>query len=96
MMGKHHREEGAQRRAAVDERGLLDFDGNRFHEAAEHEDRKARSKAQIDDDDSPRGVEVQAVGHKREGKHDHLEGHDHGEHAQQIHELALEAGCSRG
>ena len=43
---------------------------------------------EVDDADVPRGVQIELVSGLGQGEHDHLEGHDHGEHDQQIHELA--------
>ena len=93
--GNHHREEGAQRRATIDEGGLLNLNRDGLHKAAEHKHGKSRAKAQVDDDNAPRGIEPQAVGHQREREHDHLERHNHRDGAKQIHSLGEAIGNAR-
>ena len=84
---KHHGEEHSERGAAVDQSGLFDLNRDGLHEAAEHEDREPCTESQIDDDNAPGCVKAQAVCHQREGEHHHLEGDDHGEHAEQVNGL---------
>ena len=94
---EHDLEIGLHGVAAVYHRGLLDLDGHAAHEAAEHEHGEARAEAQVHEPEHPGRVEAQgveaeevyphAVGKGGEGEHDHLEGHDHGEGAEQIERL---------
>ena len=53
----------------------------------QHEHRQARAEAQVDDPQHPGGVQVEGVRQGGQGEHDHLEGHHHGEGAQQIEDL---------
>ena len=86
--GEHDLKEDLDGVAAVDHGGFLDLHGHALHEAGEHEHGQTGTKAQVDDADVPRGVQLELVCSLRQGEHDHLEGHDHGEHDQQVHELA--------
>ncbi len=86
--GEYDAEEDLYRVAAVDHGGFFDLDGDALHKAGEHKHGQARTKTQVDDADVPRSVQLQGVGGFRKGEHHHLEGDDHGEHDQQIHELA--------
>ena len=86
--GEDDLEEDLQRVAAVDHGRLLDLDGHALHEASEHEHGQTGAEAEVDDADVPRGVQIEGVGGLGQGEHDHLEGHDHGEDDEQVHELA--------
>ena len=83
--GEHHREERAHWPAAVDGGGLLDGQRHALDKAREHEYRQPCAKSQVDHRNGPGGVQVQHVGRLGQREHDHLEGHDHGEHAQIVH-----------
>ncbi len=82
-----HAEEGLRRRAAVDHGRLLNLQRDTLDKAGEHEDRKAGSKAQIYDADSEGCCQMQDVRELRQREHNHLERHDHGEHAQKVDQL---------
>ena len=56
-----HREVGPHRSTAVNGRRFLDLQRNGLDKAHEHEDRKPRAKAQIDDGDRPGRIEMQGV-----------------------------------
>ena len=86
--GEHDLKEDLDGVAAVDHGRFLNLHGNALHKAGEHEHGQTGTKAQVDDADVPRGVQLQLVSGLGQGEHDHLEGHDHGEHDQQVHELA--------
>ena len=85
---EHHGEVGPHRAAAVNGGRFLDLQGDRLDKAHEHEDRKPRAEAQIDDGDRPGRVQVQAVRGFGEREHDHLERHHHGEDAEVVDDLA--------
>ncbi len=86
--GEDDLEEDLDGAAAVDHGSLFDLDGDALHEAGEHEHGQTGTEAQIDDADVPGGVQIEGVGGLGQGEHDHLEGDDHGEDDEQIHELA--------
>ena len=86
--GEHDLEEDLDGVAAVDHGCFLDLHGHALHKAGKHEYGQTGAEAQIDDADVPRVVQVQTVSGLGQGEHDHLEGNDHGEHDQQVHELA--------
>ena len=86
--GEHDLEEDLDGVAAVDHGCFLDLHGHALHKAGEHEHGQTGTEAQVDDADVPGGVQLQLVSGLGQGEHDHLEGHDHGEHDQQVHELA--------
>ena len=54
-----HLEEDLQRIAAVDHRGFLNRKRNGLHEAREHEYRKTRAEAEVDDADVERRIQLQ-------------------------------------
>ena len=85
--GQHHGEEGPQGGAAVDHGGFLNLNGDGLDEAAEHEHRQPRAKAQVDDHQPPGGAQAQPVCHQGEGEHHHLEGDHHGKDAQEVQKL---------
>ena len=100
--GQHHAEEGPHRTAAVDGSRLLNLQRQALHKAHEHEDGQTGSEAQIDHRNRPGGVQMGLLGGLGQGKHDHLEGDDHGEQAQIVEQIgrgALDPGdvpCAHG
>ena len=85
--GHYHQKEGAERAAAVDHGGLLDLQRDGFHEAGEHEHRQSCAEAKIDNADVEGGVQLRFIRQICQGEHEHLEGHHHGEHEQEVAEL---------
>ena len=88
--GENDVEENLQRVAAVNHRGFFNRDGNGLHEAGKHEHRQTGAEAKVDDADVERVVQLERIGSFGEGKHDHLKRNNHGEYAQQIHQLGGE------
>ena len=84
---KHDQEEGLDRIAAVNHGCLFNFQRNRFHESRKHENCKSCTKSQIDDPDIPRRIELQPVCRLGKGKHNHLEGYNHGKYKQEVKSL---------
>ena len=85
---QHDGEVRAQRAAAVDGGRLLNFKRDGFDKADEHENRKPRAKAEVDDGDGPGGIELEGIGRLRQCEHHHLERHDHRKDAEIIDHAA--------
>ena len=86
--GEDDLEEDLDGVAAVDHGSLFDLNGDALHEAGEHEHGQTGTEAEVDDADVPGGVQLEGIGRLGQGEHDHLEGDDHREDDEQVHELA--------